>query len=111
MCDQLYEIALEENRFLQQHRRPTEAALLERKREALGRLEEALAAVRTAATGGGRDPEARAVLDKARSRILQVLQLDKENEQLLLRFSLSGGPATPSPPNAALLQRIYSRHP
>ena len=56
------------------------------------------------------DPRIREQLELTRARILQVLQLDKENEQLLLRCSL-GGPKPPAPPAASgsLLQRIYSR--
>ena len=55
---------------------------------------------------------ARAQLENTRARILQILQLDKENEQLLLRCSLSGGrPAPTAAPAAsvAMLQKIYAR--
>jgi hypothetical protein len=55
----------------------------------------------------------RQAIEKTRSRILQILQLDKENEQLLLRFSLAGprtgGVAAPVTP-PSVLQRIYQRH-
>jgi len=44
---------------------------------------------------------------------LQVLQLDKENEQLLLRCSLAANrpaAATPAPaPSVSMLQKIYAR--
>ena len=57
----------------------------------------------------------RTALDKTRARILQILQLDKENEQLLLRYSLagpSGGVAATSvaSPSPSILQKIYQRH-
>jgi hypothetical protein len=111
ICDELYALALEENRFLQQHQRPPEASLLDRKRVLLTRVDEALTALRSAPRSGARDPEFRAALDKTRSRILQILQLDRENEQLLTRFSLSRGPsqAAPAVP-AGMLQKIYARH-
>jgi hypothetical protein len=113
ICDELYELALEENRFLQQHRRPPGADVIGRKRALLGRLDAALTALRAPPSGDARAPELRAALDKARSRILQILQLDRENEQLLTRFSLAGGakPETsgPSAP-AGMLQKIYARH-
>ncbi len=112
ICDELHELALEENRFLQQHRRAPEASLLERKRSLLARLDESLNALRTATKEEAGQPSFRQALDKARARVLQVLQLDKENEQLLLRYSLSAGrpaPATEAVPSA-LLQRIYQRH-
>jgi len=110
ICDELYELALEENRFLQQEKRPPQAPLLERKAALLARLDASLTALRSAPK---LEPSQRAALDKARSRILQVLQLDRENEQLLLRFSLSRHPAPSAAPQApaSVLDKIYGRHP
>jgi hypothetical protein len=59
-----------------------------------------------------RDPGARTQLENTRARILQILQLDKENEQLLLRCSLNGARPSPSGVPAAsvtMLQKIYAR--
>ena len=111
VCDTLYEIALEENRFMQQQQRTPDAALVDRKRMALERLEETLAALRSVPGGSAREPEMRAALDKTRSRIMQILQLDRENEQLLLRCSLAAPrtAGTALAPNSALLQKIYAR--
>jgi len=114
ICDELYELALEENRFLQQHRRAPDFALVERKRALLGRLDAALEALRAPPSGDQRSPELRTALDKTRSRILQILHLDRENEQLLTRFSLSrpGSASVDSAgaPPAGMLQKIYARH-
>lgn len=112
ICDELHHLTLEENRCLQQHRKVPEAPLLERKRAAAARLDEALAALRAAPPAGVRDPEARAALEAARARILQILQIEKENEQLLLRYSLSGTTAAPGAPavSPGMLQKIYARH-
>lgn len=114
LCDELHELALEENRFLQQNRRAPDAALLDRKRALLGRLDEALNALRSAPRDGGSDSAFKQALEKARTRILQILQLDRENEQLLLRYSLTGGQPerTAASPAAApsMLQKIYQRH-
>ena len=120
LCDELHQLALDENRFLQQHQRAPGEALRERKRGLLGRLDTTLAALRAAPRGAG-TPAFRAALEKVRARILQVLQLDRENEQLLLRYSLAAGrrPSSDHPdatgrpvaaPAPSLLQRIYSRH-
>lgn len=112
ICDELYEAALEEGRFLQQHRRAPEAALLERKQALMVRLDEALAALRAAPRADARHPELRAALEQTRSRILQILQVEKENEQLLLRYSLSTATADAAvAPGAApaILQKIYAR--
>lgn len=114
LCDELHALSLEENRFLQQHQRVPDAPLLEKKRALLARLDETLAALRTSSREGTDQPAYRAALDKARARILQILQLDKENEQLLLRHSLGATrPTTPAAPAtlpAGLLQKIYQRH-
>ena len=110
ICDELYELALEENRFLQQNRRLPEAELLERKRAALARLDGAITALRAASADGARDPQRRAALEKTQARIMQILQIDRENEQLMMRYSLTRGASQAQPPSeAGLLQRIYSR--
>lgn len=111
LCDELHQCALEENRFLRQHQRPLSSELVEKKRTLLARLDASLAALRTVPAGRAKEPETRDLLEHTRARILQILQLDKENEQLLLRFSLAtakpaAGPASPS---SALLQKIYAR--
>lgn len=113
LCNELHQLALEENNFLQQHRRAPDAALIERKRALLARLDASLTALRALPRGTADSAPLRAALDKCRARILQVLQLDKENEQLLLRFSLaSASSSSPAPlaPSAAMLQKIYQRH-
>ena len=113
LCDELHQLALDENRFLQQHRRAPDAPLLERKRVLLGRLDETLATLRSASREGVTAANFRQAVEKTRSRILQILQLDRENEQLLLRFSLTGNrlAASPTPAaDASVLQKIYQRH-
>lgn len=51
ICDELHELSLEENRFLQQNHRAPAPTLLERKRGLLERLDSALAALRGADPG------------------------------------------------------------
>ncbi len=111
LCDDLHQCALEENRFLRLHQRSPEPAAIERKRALLARLDESLGALRTLPAASARDPQTQAQLERTRARILQILQLDQENEQLLLRCSLTGArpTTTPVPPSAALLQKIYAR--
>lgn len=111
LCDELHQCALDENRFLRQHQRPLTSEMVERKRALLSKLDESLAALRLVPAGRVREPEMRELLEHTRSRILQILQLDKENEQLLLRYSLSGPKPAPAPanPSSAMLQKIYAR--
>jgi hypothetical protein len=113
LCDDIHQCVLEENRMLRQHQRAPDAAFVARKRELLDRLDTSLAGLRTIPAGSVRDPQVRDVLEKTRARILQILQLDKENEQLLLRVSLpTQRPAAANQAPAAsvaMLQKIYSR--
>lgn len=114
LCEEIHQCAVDENRWLRQHAQAPDADLLQRKRDLLVRLDASLAALRQIPAASVREPECRRHLDSARGRILQVIQLDRENEQLLLRCSLrSARPAEPAPgaPLTApgMLQRIYAR--
>lgn len=118
LCDELHQLALEENRFLKEQQRAPEPALLERRRDLLARLDESLAALRPTGTS---EPipadrnvreQRKEAIEKSRTRILQILHLQRENEQLVLRFSL-GTPkvtAPTTPPPASQLQKLYDRH-
>jgi len=112
LCDEIHQRVLEENHFLRQHQRAPDRAQVERKQSLLEKLDFSLAALRSLPAASARDPETREQLEKTRARILQILQLDKENEQLLLRCSLAGGrPSTAAAPAASvsMLQKIYAR--
>jgi len=111
LCDELHACALEENRFLRLHQRSPDAALVDRKRSLLERLDASLAELRTVPAASAREPQAQEKLERTRTRILQILQLDRENEQLLLRCSLAGprSSSSPSTPDASFLQKIYAR--
>ena len=112
LCDDIHLRVLEENRFLRQHQRVPERAALEQKSALLAQLDTSLAALRELPAASARDPETREQLEKTRARILQILQLDKENEQLLLRCSLSSGRTAANAAPAAsvsMLQKIYAR--
>jgi len=111
LCDDLHDCTLEENRFLRLHQRSPDAVLVDRKRSLLGRLDASLAELRTVPAASAREPQAQEKLERTRTRILQILQLDRENEQLLLRCSLAGprSASAPSTPDASFLQKIYAR--
>lgn len=110
LCDEIHQCVLDENRYLRQHQRAPGEAVLARKKALLEKLDRSLAGLRAIPPASVRDPELRDQLEKTRARILQVLQLDKENEQLLLRVSLGAGrPATAPAASVAMLQKIYAR--
>ena len=118
VCDELHHLALEENRFLKQYQRVPDPSLLERHQALIDRLETSLASLRTGdAALVPSDPAARAtraaVIEQARGRLLQILHLLRENEQLVLRHSLGPArPAAPAPaiPPAGRLQKLYEQH-
>lgn len=89
LCEELHQLALEENRFLKEHRRLPEPAHLESKRALVARLDTSLAALREAPPVRPGDNERRLLIESAREKVLQILHLDRENEQLMLRYTLS----------------------
>jgi hypothetical protein len=111
VCDELYQCVLDENRHLRQHMTPPDEAQVSRKRALLTRLDEALDAMREIPAETARDAKIAAQIENGRARILQILQLERENEQLLLRCSAPGLRAKPPAASAAgMLQKIYSRN-
>ncbi|HOF10023.1 MAG TPA: hypothetical protein PLV33_08510 [Opitutaceae bacterium] len=112
VCDEIHQLALEENRFLKQNQRVPDSSFMERKKGLLARLDQTLSELKAASADTNPvnrpDPEA---VEKARARIMQILHLDRENEQLLFRYSLGAGPRpTAAKPPPSQLQRIYHKH-
>jgi hypothetical protein len=109
LCDEVYQCVIEENRSLSLDALKPYPGLIERKRSLLARLDKNLELLRTLPAVSARDADALAQLDRARSRILQILQMDKENERLMLRAGAGGLPSGVPAPSSALLKKIYSR--
>lgn len=108
LCEELHALVLDENRFLKQHRRAPDAALLERKRGLLDRLDTCLKELKGHPPTTTEPPGNRDLSGRAQSRILQILHLDKENEQLLLHTSLRPKLEAPAPQAApSRLNRLY----
>ena len=82
-------LALKENRFLKEQERVPSPELVGRKQQLLARLDESLAALRSAPDDQAASAENHEAAEQTKTRILQFLHLDRENEQLLLRHSLS----------------------
>lgn len=113
ICDGLYELMLDENRFLKASGRGREEAFLNRKRAMLASLTSSLENVREGAgRRGSQTPELRVAMERVQQIILKALLLDRENEQLLLKSTLQPKPAATAGqtrPIAAQLQRTYGR--
>lgn len=115
ICDDLYQLALDENQFLLEKKRPFGTDLLERRQALLDQLTGNLDALKQAlAPNPGEAREMAELKERIRQRILQILHLDRENEKLILRFSLQsrGGPvapAPPAPPPASNIAKLYGK--
>jgi hypothetical protein len=112
ICDEIHQLSLEENRLLKQQQRAPDAEFLERKRALLSSLEGSLAALKAlnislAAQAPARPGIDKALMEKARSRIMQILHLDRENEQLLFRYSMGAARPAATPPPPSQLQKLY----
>lgn len=118
ICDDLYQLALEENQFLQTQKRPMTGEFVSRKQALLDELTRNLDALKdTLADAGGRTRELGGLRDKVLQRIQQIIHLDRENEKLLLKYSLpsrapaaaAATPLAPTPAMAGGIARLYGK--
>jgi hypothetical protein len=87
---EIHALFLEEGALLRASGGRVDENFLERKRGYLSRLDTSLSALRTLGGSGARlDPEGAARVKDARNRLLQILMLDRENERLLLKATVS----------------------
>jgi len=107
ICEELLALALEENRILREEKKLPGAGMLTRKEELLLRLNSSVAALKMA----DRDSKGGPRLALARERSMQILRLDRENEQLLLRHSLGAPRPVVAQSLAAAAQLYASRLP
>jgi hypothetical protein len=108
LCEELHALALEENRILKLESRAPDAAWRERKQALAARFETSVADLKARPRAVGE--HGGELLERAREKSLQILHLDRENEQLLLRCSLNPmRPDQPMPPSSAGAARAYGR--
>jgi hypothetical protein len=112
LCEEIYQLMLDENRLLKGTGRPPEEAFLSRKRALLDQLTHSLEQLRGgAAKRRESTPELRSAMEKAQQTILRALLLDRENEQLLLKTTMPPRPPGVTPRVAlSQLERIYGQH-
>lgn len=90
LLTEVHALFLEEGALLRASGGRLDEAFLERKRGYLVRLDTSLSGLRTLGGSGARlDPESAAQVKDARNRLLQILMLDRENERLLLKGTVS----------------------
>lgn len=91
-CSQLHELLLEESRVMRTTGAPPSEELLDRKKALLPLLDASLLQLRqlneSQPTFSREDSK---LVDEARSKLLQILMLDRENERLLLKAALPAG--------------------
>ena len=111
LCEEIYDLMIEENRHLRSSGKPPANALLDRKGALLGTLSFSLERIRAAvAESLPTSAEIRQCVQRAQQTILKALLLDRENEQLLLKCTMQRQPNVANPrPAASHLQRIYGR--
>ena len=108
LCDELHQLCLEENRILKQQKHAPDAEWRERKQALSLRFDASLASLRARPSAVGE--HGGELLERTKQRSLQILHLDRENEQLLLRCSLAPArPETPQPISSAGALKAYGR--
>lgn len=113
LCEELHRLSLEENRHITTNKRPPDAAMVARKRVLLERLSANLDALKAAiASTAAADRSLGPLRDQVQQKIVQLVKLDRENEQLILRHSLpvrgAHGPGA-APPPADAIAKLYSK--
>ena len=111
LCEEIYNLMIEENRHLRSSGQPPAEALLSRKGALLGSLSFSLERFRAAlADSLPTTAEIRKCAKKAQQTIMKALLLDRENEQLLLKCTMQRRTAAPAPrPALSQLQRTYGQ--
>ena len=111
LCEEIYDLMIEENRHLRSSGQPPADALLGRKSTLLGTLSFSLERIRAAlAHSIPTSAEIRQAVQRGQQTILKALLLDRENEQLLLKCTMQKRtvPALPRPAMSQV-QRMYGR--
>lgn len=91
LCEEVYNMLLDENRILRGAGMLEESGVLDKKRMLLKALDDSLQEMRQAAKASpaAKTTALRSVAAKAQRVLLKAMLLDKENEQLLLKHALS----------------------
>ncbi len=110
LCEGIHLLLLEENRLLQTTRKPPGESFLTRKSELLPRLDAARVALGIArVTQSDEVGLHHAAIERLQKKMLSLLLLDRENEKLLLKYSIQAEAfQIAAKPRAHLVTRAYS---
>jgi len=111
LCEDILGILNEENRMLRREPPKVEDSLLEEKRALLPQLDESLAALKALHEA---NPDLHSTvkekLKSAEKKIMRILLLDRENEQLLLKSLLPKVGKPTVKPSMNSIKGIYEKH-
>ena len=111
LCDDILNILNEENRMLRRDPPKVEDSLLDEKRSLLPQLDASLAALKAM---HAENPDLHATvkekLKSAEKKIMRILLLDRENEQLLLKSLMPKTGKKMSKPSISSVKSIYEKH-
>ena len=111
ICDDLLHILNEENRMLRNDPGGISEDLLEQKRSCLPRLDQSLAELKHLQEESPELlPTIREKLTQAQNKIMRIMLLDRENEQLLLKSVLPKISQPKRTPPLQSVKSIYEKH-
>ncbi|MEQ9823069.1 MAG: hypothetical protein ABQ298_01655 [Puniceicoccaceae bacterium] len=111
LCEDILAILSEENRMLRRQPAEVEDELLAQKRELLPQLDASLAALKTLHEQSPEIlPAIQEKLKTAQNKIMRILLLDRENEQLLLKALLPKVGSNPPKRSMESIKGIYEKH-
>jgi len=111
LCDDILGVLSEENRMLRRQPAVIEDELLNQKRDLLPQLDESLAALKALHEESPELlPAVKEKLKSAQNKIMRILLLDRENEQLLLKSLMPKVQRPGLKRSMESIKGIYERH-
>lgn len=114
LCEEAFSILQKENNHLKQTQSQPDSKLLEHKKSLLARLDtsnEALKAINNNKTP--LSPSQKGLAQSAQNKIMKIFLLDRENEQLILKYGVSNcttpaaSPDISAPPPSSVINKTY----
>jgi len=110
ICDETYQMLLEENSLLKEKIHPLPSSLIEAKQHLIEKLTASVHTLKT--LSATHTPSEKLIIESAQKKTLKILHLLKENEQLLLNSGYKQHPAAQAgirQVSEHLLQQVYQK--